>query len=180
MKTSYIFKSQRLGFRNWKDTDLVPMTAINMNPEAMEFFPELQNAEYTAQMIARMQNMFNEKKYCYFAVDRLDLVEFIGFIGLCDQTFESDFTPCVDIGWRLSPNHWYRGFATEGAIRCLEYASDTLRLNNVKAMAPVINIKSIAVMKKIGMTEVKHFIHPKLLNNEGLKDCVLYESNLKS
>ncbi len=175
MDTSYIFKSQRLGFRNWKSTDLDPMTAINMNSIAMEFFPELQNAEQTFQMIARMQNMFKEKGYCYFAVDRLDLVEFIGFIGLCDQTFESDFTPCIDIGWRLSPNHWHQGFATDGAIRCLEYAYDTLRLNTVKAIAPVINIKSIAVMKKVGMTEVKQFIHPKLLNNERLKDCVLYE-----
>jgi RimJ/RimL family protein N-acetyltransferase len=146
-----------------------------MNTEVMAFFPELQNAERTAQMMARMQNMFAEKGYCYFAVDRLDGHDFIGFIGLCDQTFESDFTPCVDIGWRLSKNHWHQGFATEGAKKCIEYAFNQLRIHSIFSMASVINTKSIAVMKKLGMVEVKQFAHPKLLDDERLKDCILYE-----
>ena len=59
-----------------------------------------------------MQNQFAEKGFCYFAVDKLENSEFIGLICLSEQTFEADFTPCIDIGWRLASAEWNKGNAT--------------------------------------------------------------------
>ena len=87
--------------------------------------------------------------------------EFIGFVGLCDQAYESPFTPCTDIGWRLAPEFWGKGYATEGAKRCLEYAFNDLRLDEIKSTAPKVNVPSIRVMEKanmqaVGMTDKYH------------------------
>lgn len=175
MPAKYLFTSARLGFRNWEQADIAPMAAINSDPAVMEFFPRRQSLEETEQFVTRMQNEFAERKHCYFAVDKLENGKFIGFIGLSYKTFTSDFTPCVDIGWRLRKEEWGNGYATEGAKKCLEYGVTALHLPRIVAIAPEINVKSIRVMQKIGMTKVKDFSHPLLPNDERLRKCVLYE-----
>jgi len=172
---SYLFTSARLGFRNWLETDLEEMAAINADIAVMEFFPRLATKEETANFIQRMQKQWTDKGFCYFAVDKLENSEFIGFIGLSEQTFEAPFTPCVDIGWRLRKTAWNQGFATEGAARCLDFAFQDLNLQKIVAVAPKINVRSEQVMKKIGMKKLREFEHPLLRDCERLKDCVLYE-----
>lgn len=174
---TYLFESERLGFRNWSAADVDAMAEINQDKAVMAFFPSLASREQTIAFIHRMQNHFENKGFCYFAVDALDKGEFIGFIGLLEQIYEADFTPCVDIGWRLGTWAWNRGFATEGAKRCLAFAFNELNLEIVNAIAPKINEKSIQVMRKIGMKKVGDFEHPLLLEDERLKLCVLYETS---
>ena len=77
----------------------------------------------------------------------------------------------------MSKKHWGKGYATEGAKACLQYAFETLKMGKVVAVAPAINEKSIAVMKKIDMKYLANFDHPKLLNDARLKNCVVYEVN---
>ena len=113
-----------------------------------------------------------------FAVDKLENGEFIGFIGLSEQTYEADFTPCIDIGWRIKRSEWNKGFATEGAKRCLDYALNDLKIKEIYSVAPKINTKSEHIMKKIGLKKQYEFEHPSLINNERLKICVLYKYDL--
>jgi len=170
-----LFHSERLGFRPWSENDLPKMSAINADPLVMEFFPSTATIEQTEGLIKKMKKMYAEKGYCYFAVDQLEDQQFIGFIGLSEQTYEAPFTPCVDIGWRLGKQYWGRGYATEGAKRCLELDFQNLGLNNIKAVAPVINRKSIGVMEKIGMKKQMDFIHPNLIHDQRLRHCVCYQ-----
>jgi RimJ/RimL family protein N-acetyltransferase len=178
MKRKYIFESERLGFRNWEDADIPKMVEISADPEVMEFFPAPAAPQRTIEFIERMQQMLIDKGYCYFAVDRLDTGDFIGFTGLCDQTYEAEFTPCVDIGWRLAKKHWGHGYATEGAKKCLEYAFNELKLNSIHATAPAINKRSIQVMEKAGMKKLLNFKHPRLINDERLVNCVCYKKTV--
>jgi len=173
----YVFRSERLGFRNWAATDIAPMADINADRKVMEFFPSTRDLEQTKQFIERMQRQYEKRGYCYFAVDKLEDSEFIGFIGLSSQIFEARFTPCIDIGWRLKPEVWGNGYATEGATRCLDFAFRELNLESVKAIAPVENTKSEQVMKKLGMTKLLTFNHPLLNGDPTLEECVLYEIN---
>jgi len=173
---SSLFISQRLGFRNWEDDDISLMAAINRDPEVMKYFPDVKTFIETEDFTRRMQRQYAEKGYCYFAVETLANRQLIGFIGLSEQTFKAEFTPCIDIGWRLAKSAWGKGYATEGAKRCLEYAFDNLRIPEVNAIAPSVNQASINVMAKIGMKKIMDFEHPLLLKNTGLKNCVLYRS----
>ena len=175
MKTnrSHLFKSERLGFRNWESSDIEPMSEINSDEKVMEFFSRTQTKEQTIEFIDRMQKQFAEKEYCYFAVDKLEDNVLIGFIGINLQTFESDFTPCIDIGWRLKSSEWNKGYATEGAKRCLEYASKDLGIKKVYSITPVVNLKSEKIMLNIGMKKVKYFIFPALKDDERLYEIDL-------
>jgi RimJ/RimL family protein N-acetyltransferase len=176
----YLFTSERLGFRNWIDADLPKIAAINANEDVMQYFPSTQTKEQTQQIITRMQKQFETKGFCYFAVETLTNNEFIGFIGLSVQTYEADFTPCIDIGWRFGRTFWRNGYATEGAKRVLEYGFQELKLKKILSIAPLINKPSQHVMQKIGMRKVKTFTHSLFLDNERLKECVLYEVNTLS
>lgn len=172
----YLFQSTRLGFRNWLERDLEPMSIINQDPRVMEFFPSLKAKGETADFIERMQKQFLETGMCYFATELLDTGEFAGFIGLGEQTFNSPFTPCIDIGWRLKHSLWGKGLATEGARRCLEYGFTTLGLKKINAIAPKVNLPSISIMSKLGMIKTNEFKHPLLSSSPHIEDCVLYET----
>ncbi len=178
--TTYLFESQRLGFRNWREEDLAPMCALNTDPGVMEFFPSMPDAQQTAAFVTKMQAQWTELGHCYFAVDRLDHSEFIGFIGLSVPNFEADFLPCTDIGWRLKRAAWGQGYAAEGAKRCLEYGFQTLGLSKIIAIAPEINLKSVRVMVQIGMCKVLQFAHPLLFAATHLQPCVLYEAQTQA
>jgi RimJ/RimL family protein N-acetyltransferase len=175
VSNNYLFKSERLGFRNWKAADIPLMIKISGDPEVMKNFPAIATPEQTTDFIIRMQKMYSSKGFCYFAVDCLHNNNFIGFIGLCYQEYDVPFSPFIDIGWRLGKEYWGKGFATEGAKKCLEYAFSELSLKDIKSTAPLANIDSINVMNKIGMTKLLEFKHPKLLNNKRLVDCICYE-----
>lgn len=176
---NYLFASERLGFRNWNLTDIDKMQEINSDEKVMEFFPGLPTREQTAEFVERMKKQFEEKGFCYFAVDKLDDNEFIGFIGLSEQTYKADFTPCVDIGWRIKSSEWNKGFATEGAKKCLDYALNTLKLETIFSVAPKANVRSEHIMKKIGLQKKYEFEHPALVNDERLKTCVLYQTEIE-
>lgn len=152
------------------------MHEINADENVMAFFPAIPTKEQTAQFIERMKQQFEDKGFCYFAVDKLEDHQFIGFIGLSEQTYPADFTPCIDIGWRIKSSEWNKGFATEGAKKCLNYAFNTLKIIEIYAVAPKINIKSERIMTKIGLKKQYEFEHPLLTNNERLKTCVLYKT----
>lgn len=175
---NYLFTSNRLGFRNWKESDIDKMIEISGNEEVMKFFPAVATAQQTKDFIERSQIQFDNKGFCYFAVEELSSKELIGFIGFHYQEFKSTFTPAIDIGWRLHPKYWGKGYATEGATKCLEYAKKTLKLSHIISTAPKINKPSIQVMKKIGMVKKLEFIHPRIKDNARLRNCVCYEIEL--
>lgn len=172
---SFLFTTNRLGFRGWTDRDIPTMAAISADAKVMEFFPDLATYAQTEEFVRRMQRMQDERGHCYFAVDLLESGELIGFIGLCYQDYEAAFTPCVDIGWRLATKFWGIGLATEGAQRCLSYAFDDLKLKSVLALAPRINHRSVNVMKKIGMQLKFEYQSHRVPTDSPLKDFVCYE-----
>lgn len=177
MKTDYIITTQRLGLRNWLPKDTEPFIKMCQDKEVMKFFPSTLSKEETKGLIERMKNHFLKFGFCYFAVDILKTKEFIGFTGLLQQNYESLYTPCVDIGWRLKQNFWGNGYATEAAKACLNFAFTKLNVNAVSSFTPKNNKASEAIMKKIGMTKLDLFIHPNLLESSKLNPCLAYKIN---
>jgi len=175
--STYIFRSERLGFRNWNTDDFDQLFDICADPKVMRFFPSIYSKKDTENFILRNQQLFAQKQYCYFAVELLDKEEFIGFIGLSDQDYLPNHTSVTDIGWRLKKEAWNKGYATEGAITCLDYGFNIIELQDIFSIAPEINTNSIHVMKKIGMKKVDAFKHPKLSTYKKLENCVLYQKS---
>lgn len=172
-------ETNRLLLRTWQASDIPLMAEINMNAEVMKYFPSTQDLEKTTSFVERMNLLFEERHYCFFAAEIIETGEFIGFIGLSYQDYDAPNSPFVEIGWRLKPSVWGRGLATEGAKACLEYAFEELNLEEIYSITPAVNLPSERVMKKLGMTRLLEFEHPALLEFEELKTCVMYRVKVK-
>lgn len=170
----YLFTSSRLGFRTWHSSDLGQFAEMNADPETMAFFQKPLSTEESGSMMERMNQLYLDRGYCYFAVEIIGTGGFLGMIGLGWKTFEASFTPCVDIGWRIRKKFWNQGYASEGAARCLEFAKE-LGIDEVYALASSKNLASIRVMQKTGMRYEFDFEHPDLLEYPGLQPCSLYK-----
>jgi RimJ/RimL family protein N-acetyltransferase len=164
-KSEYLFKSERLGFRNWKKEDLEEFAKLNADEDVMEHFPKILSKKEVEELIGKLRDHFAKNGYTYYATEILETKEFIGMIGLAFQEYETNFTPAIDIGWRLKRKAWGKGYATEGAKRCIEYAFNVLGITEIVSVCTVKNIKSENVMKKLGMTKKGEFNHPELINH---------------
>lgn len=173
--TNYLFTSPRLGFRPWVQDDLEEFSAMNADPVVMKHFPKPLSNEESGEFLDRLFKHYSTHGYCYFAAEILETGELIGFIGLAYQTYNSIFTPATDIGWRLKRTAWGKGYATEGAKRCLEYAFEDLKLKRVISTCTQQNQASERVMQKTGMTKMGEFDHPRLQEYPNLQKCVWYQ-----
>ncbi len=175
MQNKYLFQSPRLGFRTWTNNDLPDLIMMNSDPVVMEYFPKTLDEKECADLLLRLQMQYDKNGYTYYATELLETGEFLGFIGLAYQEYKSEFTPATDIGWRLKKSAWGKGYATEGALQCLEYAFQNLKLERIMSTCPIANIKSEQVMKKIGMEKKGEFDHPGLSEYPYIEKCVWYE-----
>ena len=175
MATKYLFSSERLGFRTWSADDLNAFYALNADALVMQHFPKTLSKEETRDYITKLQEHYETYGHCYYATEIKETGEFIGFIGLAFQDYETDFTPNVDIGWRLKKTSWGKGYATEGAKKCLDIAFENFQLQKVIATCTIQNSSSEKVMQKIGMQKMSTFKHPKLAHCPEIQSCLLYE-----
>jgi len=164
MRDSYIFKSERLGFREWRSSDIEEFALLNADEEVMTHFATILSREEVIVLVEKLKNHFVKNGFTYYATEVLETKEFIGMIGMAYQEYKSIYTPAVDIGWRLKRSAWGKGYATEGAKRCLDYAFNDLHLNRIISVCTIGNVQSENVMKKIGMTKIGEFNYPAMKN----------------
>ena len=85
------------------------------DPQVMRYFPQPLSRMESAKLIGRVRGHFAEYGFRFWALERKDTGEFIGFTGLSVVGFDAGFTPAVEIGWRLAREHWGLGYASEAA-----------------------------------------------------------------
>ena len=174
----YLFTSERLGFRNWKEADKAGFAEMNANPEVFRFFPSILTKEQSDASVEKFITSLAHNGFTFYAVDYLPEKKFIGFIGLSICNYLPEFDEIIEIGWRLNNAYWNKGLATEGAKRCLEYAAEVLELKEIYSFTAVHNKPSERVMQKIGMKKIGEFDHPKIEKGYWLERHVLYKIEL--
>ena len=172
-------ETERLLLRQWRDDDLTPFAALNADPEVMAHFPAPLTPEQAADLVGRHQALLEAGQPGVFATEVKTTGEFIGFVGLAVPRFEASFTPCVEIGWRLARSAWGHGYATEAARAALDHGFNTLALKEIVSFTAVGNLRSRAVMERIGMRLVEEFDHPNLEPGHPLQRHVLYATGTK-
>lgn len=170
----YIISTNRLGLRLWTAADIPPFVDMNRDANVMRYFPALLSEQETHAMVQRIQTGFANNGFGLYAVELKNTNEFIGFTGFSIPRFESFFTPCVEIGWRLKHAAWGKGYATEAAKACLHYGFNTLGFDKVYSFTAAVNTPSENVMKKAGMIKAGEFNHPLLAPDSLLCRHVLY------
>jgi RimJ/RimL family protein N-acetyltransferase len=168
--------TERLLLRRWRDEDLPPFAALNADPLVMEYFPAVLSREESDARATGIRRHFEERGFGLWAVEIWGVTPFAGFIGLSVPRFEAEFTPCVEIGWRLAAKYWGQGLATEGAQAALAFGFEELGLAEIMSFTVPQNWRSRRVMEKIGMTHEPggDFDHPALPEGHRLRRHVLY------
>ncbi len=112
-----------------------------------------------------------------YALEIKSTGEFIGYVGLHEIGFDADFTPGVEIGWRLAADYHNQGYATEAAKAVLSLAKSA-GIERLFSFTAKINAPSERVMQKIGMVKAGEFRHPNLSDDSPLCVHVLYKIDL--
>ncbi|MDH6711002.1 RimJ/RimL family protein N-acetyltransferase [Kitasatospora sp. MAA19] len=144
-------RTDRLLIRPWRDTDLAPWAAMNADPEVREHLGDVLTREQSDASVARFQAESAARGYGWLAVGVRATGEFVGFAGLDDVDEGLPFTG-VEIGWRLARGAWGHGYATEAARAVLAHGFGTLGLDEILAVTTATNLRSQAVMRRLGMT----------------------------
>jgi RimJ/RimL family protein N-acetyltransferase len=174
--TAFEIRTERLLLRHWRAADRAPFAALNADPRVMEHFAAPKSADESEAEATRIEAGIEERGYGLWALEIPDVAPFAGFVGLSVPGFESHFTPCVEIGWRLAAEHWGRGYAPEAARAALAYGFETLGLREVVSFTRPANLRSRRVMEKIGMLHdpADDFDHPAVPEGHRVRRQVLY------
>lgn len=163
----------RLRLRSWRDSDLEPWTKLCTDPRVMRYL-SAQTPEQIGRLAALGRFQMAVNPYGGWAVEAPGVADLIGAVGLQFHGFESDFTPCMEVGWRLAYEFWGKGYATEAASAVLAYAFERLHLDEIVSMSHVENKRSFALMERIGLRYVSDIQWPLLPEGDPLRPYALY------
>ena len=155
---------------------------MNADPRVMEHLPGDAPARQSDALARRSERHFARHGFGPWAVEVPGVAPFIGFVGLVVPAFDAHFTPCVEIGWRLSAEHWGQGYATEAALASAAHAFAALGAEQLVSFTTPANVRSRAVMRRIGMTHdpADDFDHPRMPHGTSLEAARLIPDGCKS
>lgn len=171
-------QTERLLLRNWEDRDREVFHRINSDERVMEFFPHRRERAASDALLDEMRADIGRYGYGLAALELLETGECIGFTGIAEADLEPLFPgDMIEIGWRLVPEFWGKGYVAEAGRRWLAFGFETLELAEIVSFAVPANRRSTAVMKRLGMRRDENgdFEHPKVPDTHPhLKRHVLY------
>jgi RimJ/RimL family protein N-acetyltransferase len=150
-----IIETERLYLRELQIDDKMELMKVLSNPESMEYYPNPFSGEEVEKWI--QWNIENYKKYQHglWAVILKEREVLIGDCGITMQHIDGETVP--EIGFHIIKEHCNRGFASEAALACKEYAFKVLNYPKIFSYTTVPNIASQKVAVNIGMRFYKYF-----------------------
>ena len=147
-----VLRTQRLTMRPFREGDREEFARINADPEVMEHFRAPLSREESDRLLDLINSGFAAHGFGLWALVGAAEGRLLGFTGLSVPGFSAPFTPAVEIGWRLRRSAWGQGLATEAATAALDFGFGSAGLEEVVSFTSVGNIRSQAVMRRLGMT----------------------------
>jgi RimJ/RimL family protein N-acetyltransferase len=167
-------QTERLLLRRWRESDRGPFAALNGDPATLVYFPATLSRAESDALVDRTEARFATHGYGLWALEVRATGEFIGFTGLAPLPAGVPGAGGTEIGWRLAKHAWHHGYATEAARAALDVAFNGASLPEIWSMTAVLNTPSQAVMRRIGLTEVARFDHPRVPAGSPLRAHVMY------
>ena len=157
MKT--ILETQRLLLRELTPADLSAICRVLQDKETMYAYEHAFSDEEAEAWLNNQLRRYREDGFGLWAVVLKESGEIIGQCGITLQNVNDEWVP--EVGYLFERAHWHKGYATEAAAACKEYAFDVLGLDTVYTIIRDNNIASQNVARRNGMTVcgkiVKHY-----------------------
>ena len=172
--------TSRLVLRPFDDMDRAPFHALNTHPLVVESLGSSPTRAESDDMIDRYSAEMAREGWGLWAVAEAGDggAPFVGMVGLHRVRPELPCAPAVEIGWRLHPDSWGHGYATEAAAASLRFGFEDAGLGEIVAFTTTLNVRSQAVMERIGMVRdaAGDFDHPSVPEGSPLRRHVLYRA----
>ncbi|MFN2606343.1 MAG: GNAT family N-acetyltransferase [Acidimicrobiales bacterium] len=147
-------ETERLTLRPWSPADIDDLAAVFAEPAVWRYpfergLSRLESEEFLHRQLEHWAANGFGSWVAELKADR----RLIGYIGLAIPSWLPHVLPAVEVGWRLHPDYWGRGLATEGGRASLRYGFQTLGLDRIISIFTPDNIVSGRVMEKLGMRD---------------------------
>lgn len=129
--------------------DFEEYAAMHMDFEVVRYTSRTQLTRMDAwRHLATMVGHWHLRGFGMWGVEELATGRLVGRVGF----HEPDGWPAFELGWTLGRAAWGKGYATEAAKRCLEYAFHEMNREHVISLIDPENVASIKVAERIGET----------------------------
>ncbi|TDC14924.1 N-acetyltransferase [Kribbella albertanoniae] len=141
--------TERLILRPFQDTDLEAWAALNSDPEVMRYIGGPLTRAESDREAAGINQQWKTERFGFLAIERAADGAFLGAGGLSREQW---YPETLEVGWRLDRAYWGHGYASEAAAHWLAYGFTELQLPRINSVTDTPNERSIAVMRRLGMT----------------------------
>lgn len=151
-----IFTTNRLRLEKISANHKGDLIKLLSNPIVHKYFPKMLDPKESKAFYEKIQARYKTDGYCFWAVIRKNDNLFLGICGLLSQLIDGQKE--VEVGYRLSNEFWGHGYGTEAAKGCIEYGREELKLTSIISLIRPVNLPSIRVAEKNGLTLEKETI----------------------
>lgn len=146
-----VLTTPRLLLQPFDDHHLDGLRLLNTDLQVMRYVTgRAETPEETAALIARVKASWMELGHSWWAFIDRATGQLIG--SGCIQHIQRDPVNPLEIGWRLLPAVWGKGYASEAALAMAGFAFEVLAAPQLVAVCHQENLDSAKVMQKLGMT----------------------------
>ncbi|WP_452602875.1 GNAT family N-acetyltransferase [Pontimicrobium sp. MEBiC06410] len=158
-------ETERLILREFIDSDVDGLFELDSNPIVHRYLGNnpVKSKDESYKYIQDCKPKYKKHGICRLAVIEKASGNFIGWSGLRfidDYTF-NNHTNFYDVGYRLIPKYWGKGYATESGIASVNYGFNTLKLDTIYGITELGNEASHKALLKIGLDYLEDFYYPK-------------------
>jgi RimJ/RimL family protein N-acetyltransferase len=146
-----ILNTARLRLEPYQDGHLSGLLAMNSDPVVMRFIGGTDTEDDVRAQITRVRERWAKLGYSWWAFISQETEQLVG--AGCIQNIEWKEANPIEVGWRLRPEHWGKGFATEAGQAMLRFAFEHLKVPEVYGVADPENHASLRVMQRLGMRD---------------------------
>jgi RimJ/RimL family protein N-acetyltransferase len=174
--------TERLSFRLLNDGDAELFFDLDSDPEVMRFInggrPSTLDDIHNIYIPRLISYTDPEKGWGMWGAFITESSDFAGWILVRPMHFFSDNPEWenLELGWRFKRAYWGKGIATEAAVQVANTIANDYSVKKFSAIADENNLGSIKIMKKLGMSFVKQYLHHDPL---GDIEVVYYEKVLR-
>lgn len=151
-----ILETERLILREMVEADFPLLCKHLQDADVMYAFEHAYSDAEVQQGLEKQFRRYAQYGFGVWAVILKESGELIGQCGLSMQPCEDG--ELLEIGYIFQKEHWHKGYATEAAIACREYAFNELNADEVFSLIRDTNIASQNVAERNGMTIQGEFI----------------------
>ena len=143
-----IAETARLKLVELTERDVDSVFLLTQNEKVMKYFPSVLTYKDTERMVQKVLSQYAEYGHCFWKVLLKPNDQFIGIAGLLHQEINKE--PETEISYRILPEYWNKGYATEAAKACKKYGETELKNKRLISLIHPQNEASIRVASKLG------------------------------